>query len=213
MRKAISFLGIDFVSTPQLCLKRRPFSTVNYSWLFTTGEKCGLVLLQPTTSANMSGDLKDGSFLFPLSAAFWRLEDILTVPPCGESCGSAYQNFTPAIAGLSVTAAAATRDSPGEPNRVTRGYFYGRWLHKQGRLSRPSGDTTDAYLKKRAAPKSGSRGLVVAPDYPISLRRSDLHHEAVQVGTILHQLFPTTDSRSSQGPAGRVNSPVLEHRS
>src|SRR5271157_4347755 len=42
MRKAVSFSGIDFVSTPQLCLKTRPFSTVNYSWLFTTGEKSGL---------------------------------------------------------------------------------------------------------------------------------------------------------------------------
>src|SRR5271157_5805762 len=46
MRKAVSFSGIDFVSTPQLCLKTRPFSTVNYSWLFTTGEKSGLERLE-----------------------------------------------------------------------------------------------------------------------------------------------------------------------
>ena len=36
------FFGHRLRFTPQLCLKRRPFSTVNYWWLFTTGEKFGL---------------------------------------------------------------------------------------------------------------------------------------------------------------------------
>src|SRR5271157_2385191 len=48
MRKAVLVRASSSSSTPQLCLKRRPFSTVNYACVFTTGEKSGLALMHST---------------------------------------------------------------------------------------------------------------------------------------------------------------------